>query len=182
MAVHTHMLLLIHRRIARRSLHVARAAAKSRNRPRVRAPELQPALPDADNWRSVSHSTGGPSSKQHTASVDQHAYSYSASDAPEARKNPALYSAVGNSLAPPREAASSSSSSSMAQSSASTTGSTGTFTGDTAGSAVTRSAATLRKKPEVLAPAGGWPQLRAAVENGADCVYFGLSDFNARAR
>ena len=37
-------------------------------------------------------------------------------------------------------------------------------------------------KPEVLAPAGGWPQLRAAVENGADSVYFGLSSFNARAR
>ncbi|GFR48190.1 hypothetical protein Agub_g10043 [Astrephomene gubernaculifera] len=37
-------------------------------------------------------------------------------------------------------------------------------------------------KPEVLAPAGGWPQLRAAVENGADAVYFGLEDFNARAR
>jgi hypothetical protein len=38
------------------------------------------------------------------------------------------------------------------------------------------------KKPEILAPAGGWPQLRAAVENGADAVYLGLSDFNARAR
>lgn len=37
-------------------------------------------------------------------------------------------------------------------------------------------------RPEVLAPAGGWPQLVAAVENGADAVYFGLSDFNARAR
>jgi hypothetical protein len=69
-------------------------------------------------------------------------------------------------------------------------------------------------KPEVLAPAGGWPQvksrgsvplsdgplsmwvlsylldrcfacslqLEAAVENGADAVYFGLSDFSARAR
>jgi len=38
-------------------------------------------------------------------------------------------------------------------------------------------------KPEVLAPAGGWPQLRAAVENGADAVYFGLAGgFNARAR
>lgn len=37
-------------------------------------------------------------------------------------------------------------------------------------------------KPEVLAPAGGWPQLRAAVENGADAVYFGLDSFNARAR
>lgn len=38
------------------------------------------------------------------------------------------------------------------------------------------------RKPEVLAPAGGWPQLRAAVENGADAVYFGLFSFNARAR
>ena len=38
------------------------------------------------------------------------------------------------------------------------------------------------RKPEVLAPAGGWEQLRAAVENGADAVYFGVSDFNARAR
>lgn len=37
-------------------------------------------------------------------------------------------------------------------------------------------------KPEVLAPAGGWPQLRAAVENGADAVYFGVTGFNARAR
>jgi U32 family peptidase len=33
-----------------------------------------------------------------------------------------------------------------------------------------------------LAPAGGWPQLYAAVENGADAVYLGLSAFNARAR
>jgi hypothetical protein len=40
----------------------------------------------------------------------------------------------------------------------------------------------LKRKPDVLAPAGGWPQLRAAVENGADAVYFGLSSFNARAR
>ncbi|KAJ1493574.1 peptidase family U32-domain-containing protein [Baffinella frigidus] len=36
--------------------------------------------------------------------------------------------------------------------------------------------------PEVLSPAGGWPQLRAAVENGADAVYFGVTLFNARAR
>jgi hypothetical protein len=40
----------------------------------------------------------------------------------------------------------------------------------------------LRHKPEVLAPAGGWPQLRSAVENGADAVYFGVTGFNARAR
>ena len=40
----------------------------------------------------------------------------------------------------------------------------------------------LKNKPEVMAPAGGWPQLRAAVHNGADAVYFGLSTFSARAR
>lgn len=39
-----------------------------------------------------------------------------------------------------------------------------------------------RKKPDVLAPAGGWAQLEAAVKNGADCVYFGLEVLNARAR
>ena len=38
------------------------------------------------------------------------------------------------------------------------------------------------RKPEVLSPAGGWEQLRAAAENGADAVYFGVTDFNARAR
>lgn len=36
--------------------------------------------------------------------------------------------------------------------------------------------------PEVLAPAGDWDALRAAVANGADAVYFGLSNFNARHR
>ena len=36
---------------------------------------------------------------------------------------------------------------------------------------------------KVLAPAGGWPQLRAAVRAGADAVYFGLDvGLNARAR
>ena len=35
---------------------------------------------------------------------------------------------------------------------------------------------------QVLAPAGGWPQLHAAVENGADAIYLGMSSFNARAR
>ena len=39
-----------------------------------------------------------------------------------------------------------------------------------------------KKKPDVLAPAGGWPQLEAAIKNGADCVYFGLELLNARAR
>lgn len=38
-------------------------------------------------------------------------------------------------------------------------------------------------RPEILAPAGDHDCLRAAVENGADAVYFGLQDgFNARAR
>jgi putative protease len=37
-------------------------------------------------------------------------------------------------------------------------------------------------KPELLAPAGDWTCLRAAVENGADAVYFGLKAHNARAR
>lgn len=35
---------------------------------------------------------------------------------------------------------------------------------------------------ELLAPAGDWVALRAAVANGADAVYFGLSNFNARHR
>lgn len=40
-----------------------------------------------------------------------------------------------------------------------------------------------RPAPELLAPAGDWDCIRAAVENGADAVYFGLEDgFNARAR
>jgi hypothetical protein len=82
---------------------------------------------------------------------------YSAGESPEKRKNPALYS-----LASTAAAATTPSplpSSSPAPSS---------FLG--------------RRKPEILSPVGGWDQLRAAVENGADCVYFGLSDFNARAR
>ena len=39
------------------------------------------------------------------------------------------------------------------------------------------------RKPEVLAPAGSPAALRAALQHGADAVYFGLQDgFNARAR
>jgi putative protease len=39
------------------------------------------------------------------------------------------------------------------------------------------------KRPELLAPAGDLTCVRAAVENGADAIYFGLdSGFNARAR
>lgn len=36
--------------------------------------------------------------------------------------------------------------------------------------------------PELLAPAGNWACARAAVENGADAIYFGLERFNARMR
>jgi putative protease len=38
------------------------------------------------------------------------------------------------------------------------------------------------QKPEVMSPAGYWPQLRAAIEAGADAVYFGLKHFTARAK
>jgi U32 family peptidase len=38
------------------------------------------------------------------------------------------------------------------------------------------------KLPELLAPAGDWECARAAVENGADAIYFGLERFNARVR
>src|SRR5690349_5281546 len=37
-------------------------------------------------------------------------------------------------------------------------------------------------RAELLAPAGDWDAMRAAVANGADAVYFGLSQFNARHR
>ncbi|MBC8107934.1 MAG: U32 family peptidase [Anaerolineae bacterium] len=36
--------------------------------------------------------------------------------------------------------------------------------------------------PELLSPAGDWDAMRAAVANGADAVYFGLENFNARHR
>jgi U32 family peptidase len=36
--------------------------------------------------------------------------------------------------------------------------------------------------PELLAPAGNWECAKAAVENGADAIYFGLERFNARMR
>jgi Collagenase and related proteases len=39
-----------------------------------------------------------------------------------------------------------------------------------------------RDHPELLAPAGDWECVRAAVANGADAVYFGLPRFNARMR
>ncbi|OAN37087.1 protease [Chloroflexus islandicus] len=38
------------------------------------------------------------------------------------------------------------------------------------------------RKPEIMSPAGYWPQLHAAIEAGADAVYFGLTHFTARAK
>ena len=40
----------------------------------------------------------------------------------------------------------------------------------------------VRQKPEVMSPAGYWPQLKAAIEAGADACYFGLNHFSARAK
>ena len=42
--------------------------------------------------------------------------------------------------------------------------------------------APMHTKPEVLSPAGYYPQLHAAIEAGADAVYFGLKHFSARAK
>ncbi|MEA5618077.1 DUF3656 domain-containing protein [Cronbergia sp. UHCC 0137] len=44
------------------------------------------------------------------------------------------------------------------------------------------STTTKIKLPELLAPAGNWECAKAAVENGADAIYFGLDKFNARMR
>src|SRR6201990_1367586 len=38
------------------------------------------------------------------------------------------------------------------------------------------------RKPEIMSPAGYWPQWRAAIEAGADAVYFRLKHFTARAK
>lgn len=38
----------------------------------------------------------------------------------------------------------------------------------------------MNSKPELLAPAGGWEAMVAAVQNGADAVYLGGAGFNAR--
>jgi U32 family peptidase len=38
------------------------------------------------------------------------------------------------------------------------------------------------RKPEIMSPAGYWPQLHAAIDAGADSVYFGLKHFSARAK
>ena len=53
---------------------------------------------------------------------------------------------------------------------------------DAAGAAPGVAAVVPAAMPEVLAPAGGWDALKAAVSAGADAVYFGSDAFNARAR
>ncbi|HEX3890051.1 MAG TPA: U32 family peptidase, partial [Verrucomicrobiae bacterium] len=47
---------------------------------------------------------------------------------------------------------------------------------------IERNATQLPCLPELLAPAGDWDCAKAAVENGADAIYFGLEKFNARMR
>ena len=39
-----------------------------------------------------------------------------------------------------------------------------------------------RQKPEILSPAGDFTCLQAAIDSGADAIYFGLGTFNMRAR
>ena len=41
---------------------------------------------------------------------------------------------------------------------------------------------TPKRKPELMSPAGYWPQLQAAIEAGADAVYFGMRHFSARSK
>jgi putative protease len=48
--------------------------------------------------------------------------------------------------------------------------------------AVTAAPKRSLRLPELLAPAGDWECAKAAVENGADAIYFGLERFNARMR
>src|SRR5262249_6138159 len=57
-----------------------------------------------------------------------------------------------------------------------------TETGRGDGAEGSPAAARPRVKPELLAPAGDRTCLIAAVENGADAVYFGLQRHNARIR
>ncbi|HEX7471116.1 MAG TPA: peptidase U32 family protein, partial [Verrucomicrobiae bacterium] len=45
-----------------------------------------------------------------------------------------------------------------------------------------RGEANALRLTELLAPAGDWECVKAAVENGADAIYFGLDRFNARMR
>ena len=39
-----------------------------------------------------------------------------------------------------------------------------------------------RRKVELMAPAGSFAALQAAIDNGADSIYFGVDQLNMRAR
>ena len=57
-----------------------------------------------------------------------------------------------------------------------------TSSADARANMATEAAMTRPVRPELLAPAGDWDCAKAAVENGADAIYFGLDRFNARMR
>jgi putative protease len=40
----------------------------------------------------------------------------------------------------------------------------------------------LVQRPEIMAPAGDWASFRAAIQGGADSIYFGIEHLNMRAR
>ena len=40
----------------------------------------------------------------------------------------------------------------------------------------------MDKRYEIMAPVGSWESLAAAIEAGADSVYFGIEHLNMRAR
>ena len=56
------------------------------------------------------------------------------------------------------------------------------MTGTTTIESIRNPQSAIPQLPELLAPAGDWDCARAAVENGADAIYFGLEKFNARMR
>jgi putative protease len=56
------------------------------------------------------------------------------------------------------------------------------MTGTAATESAPHTAHRTPRLPELLAPAGDWDCAKAAVENGADAIYFGLDKFNARMR
>lgn len=74
----------------------------------------------------------------------------------ETRKNVGLYSGLEEPAGPPRH--------------------------DSASVVGGASSLAVERPPEILAPAGGWAQARAAVVSGADSIYFGVRGLNARVR
>lgn len=119
---------------------------------------------------------------------------YTAADSPDKRKNPDLYTGIQHvgpvTLDAGGPAATQPASSSRSTGAAPPAEPSGTSGGHAAQQPPSASSVDQREgsgansrmkssrppvKPEVLAPAGGWTQLKAAVENGADAVYFGKS-------